>query len=128
MESWLTITTKLAMGGVRVTPELLRSGYDLLRTTQPFSRWKLPPGEEVRFRARAPAGHDGYYHVLGEQHCIDISPAVGSQLMPVLRVLAHEIVHLRIQLRWPREQGHGPRFRRLADQVCRHHGFDRANF
>ncbi len=32
-----------------LTPEMLRACYEFLRSTPPFRRWSLPPGDEIGF-------------------------------------------------------------------------------
>lgn len=35
---------------MHLSPDLLRSTYDWLRTTPPLRRWRLPEGDAIKFR------------------------------------------------------------------------------
>lgn len=113
-----------------LTPEMLAAGYEYLRASPPFCRWKLPHSDEVAFAvSRHPVNlgaHQGK-HANGTKHTsIEISVVTVGHTNTLLRVLAHEMIHLRQYLR--REETpntvHNAEFRRLAKSVCQLHGWD----
>jgi len=114
-----------------LTPEVLRASYDFLNSTIPFSRWNLPEGEDVRFkvvRSRSLCGyHDngkpGKRKLVVAVSCIFIKTNAALVL-----TIAHEMCHVHQFRHFPRDPEHGPAFKRLADQVCKIHGFDRGLF
>ncbi len=122
---------------LRLTPENLEAAYELLRRTKPFSGWKLPQAEEVAFRVSASRGLYGFHHSDRQRkahpapgsHAITISEATVGTLDTLLRSMAHEMCHIRESQLGPYTgNAHGEMFRRLATQVCRHHGFDQKAF
>lgn len=119
---------------LHLTPDILAASYDLLRTTLPFRRWKLPPSDEIEFIVNADRHVRGFYSDRPEGfgqpvHKLGASCAVLSTLDSLLPVVGHEIIHLfqNIAGRETRAM-HNADFRRLSVQVCRHHGWDLAAF
>lgn len=116
---------------MHLTPDMLESGYRLLCHTPPFNRWKMPHPDDVVFYAKTidksgTHGTQGQYWFDNIHHHIQVNPARHHTLAAMLMTLAHEMVHLRVG---NLERGaHGRLYQRLADQVCRHHGFDRGQF
>jgi hypothetical protein len=119
--------------GFHLTHESLEACYRLLLTTLPFRRWSLPHPDAVIFYAKSidkPGTHgtQGQYWWDGISHHLQVNPHRHKTLHSALMTCGHEMVHMRIQLLRLREGAHGRQFQRLADQVCRHHGFDRGQF
>ena len=112
---------------LQLTPEALAAAYDYLRTTLPFRRWSLPPASEVRFTVNKDRKARGCHYHTGRQHVIAVSRACIERTDSLMPVLAHEMCHAR-QTEKGLRRGHGPNFQKMADAVCRHHGFDRALF
>lgn len=118
---------------LHLTPDILESLYETLRLTPPFRRWKLPEADEVEFHCVA-LGSTAYedqadYHWNGTRHVIRVSPARHHTLPAALVTVAHEMVHMREEILGVRSDvKHGASFHKLADQVCRAHGFDRGQF
>lgn len=113
------------------TPEMLEAAYELLRATPPFKRWKLPASDDVEFHVTRIPGCYGYLHcnVTTKTYIIKISHEHIPHVTKMLATMAHEMCHMRQHLLEPnRPVAHGPKFKRLAAQVCRHHGFDAATF
>ena len=112
-------------------PEMLRSAYDFLRTTPPFSirGWRLPPGEEVEFRIMRQADRYGQrtnYCWRPNEHIIDISEKCVGHTITLITTMAHEMVHaVQIQYRHatPNAEHNADFWRRWAD-VAAIHGFD----
>lgn len=116
---------------LHLTPEMIEAAYELLRTTLPFKRWKLPDGDDVEFRvirdgsvsAKVALAIDGSAHVLS------VSSKMVGRLPFLVQVVAHEMIHIHEHQQGARlDVSHGASFKRLARQVCRHHGFDEKLF
>lgn len=106
------------------TPEMLERAYDYLRATMPFRKWKLPDPDEVEFhvtRTLTERGHERKYRTHFE---IGVSAACMSTTDALMRVMAHEMVHVRCDMLGERGNGHGGSYPKLAAQVCAYHGFD----
>ena len=117
----------LAEGGEEVTlpltPALLRATYDFLRQTPPFKNWVLPPGCEVRFRVTRSRTVQGDHLFEGGVHRVRVSQHKTGSTHTLVELMAHEMVHVVCDREGVRSE-HGGRFRRLANTVCRYHGFD----
>jgi hypothetical protein len=111
-----------------LTLDVLGSGYDFLRTTKPFSRWRLPPSEEIIFHvAKSPNWFGQAYQYKNDgTYGIEISARLVSQTSTFLAVLGHEMIHVRQMIAGTatKNTAHNAEFHRLAAQVCRHHGLD----
>ncbi len=105
-----------------ITPELLEAAYDFLRATPPFKGWRMPAGGLVKFGVMRKADTRGDYELLKSgRHFIRVSSTNTGCLDALIRVMAHEMVHVAC----PRERAmHGPEFMKRARSVCRYHGFD----
>jgi hypothetical protein len=112
---------------LKLTPDVLAAAYEYLRATLPFKRWGLPHGSEVRFYIGDWAKSRGEYKFKNPRHQIGVSRRCIVQTGTLIPVMAHEVCHLRQEMLGDRTQ-HGAVWQRLADQACRHHGFDRALF
>lgn len=117
---------------LHMTPELMEAAYDRLRMTPPFKGWNLPSPDDLAFHVKDYKDRFGHFQDMdgtGWKN-ITVSSRHVRSLYTLDEVMAHEMCHVREwQLLGNRFKGdHGPRFRRLADQVCRHHGFDRSRF
>lgn len=107
---------------ITITKPMLIAAYELLRTTPPFTGWKLPDAGEIDFavvRDRATYGDcDG--------EMLRVSSSRHGHLQTLLATVAHEMIHLhqmRRRLETPNTQ-HNADFRKRATRVCRLHGFD----
>ena len=114
---------------LHLTPQILEQIYELLRVTPPFKRWKLPEPDTLEFRTiKLPDDNHGeMWKRANGSLCLTVNPLRHKTLASATMTLAHEMVHLRLEAFKSRED-HGPRFHKLADQVCRAHGFDRGQF
>lgn len=112
---------------LHLTPETLEAMYRLLQTTPPFRAWKLPPAAVVEFRALNYRKEEGWYNVIGGRHVICVSTRHVKTLTNLLRVMAHEMVHLKDALEGVRTH-HGSSFKRAAKRVCKHHNIDPGAF
>jgi len=108
---------------LRLTADMLAAGYDFLRTTAPFSRWRLPEADELGFHVVRDDKLSADFGVEAGIPFIRVSEGCNGHTQTVLASLAHEMIHLRQYLTGDREL-HGPRFKRMAARVCAAHGFD----
>jgi len=111
-----------------VTPDTLRHAYELLRSTRPFDRWKLPSSVEINFELLRTKDRYGDFLPLADgRFRIRASLGMVGHTSTLLTSMAHEMVHLR---QWARGDWtkHNAEFNRLAAIVCRHHGFDPRSF
>lgn len=112
---------------IHLTPEILEAAYNLLRATPPFKGWKLPHSDDVEFHVTRHIDRSGDCTNTGKGFTVRISSKYHATLPAVLETMAHEMVHMR-QHQFCFPVTHGPRFKRLAKQVCRRHGFSEAVF
>lgn len=105
---------------LKLTPEILAHAYEFLRSTPPFRRWKLPPYSGFQFRVTKHL--DRYAHFNPAIPEIAVSERKVGHTHTLLVAVAHEMVHASGPL------GHGAAFKRKADLVCKHHGFDPKEF
>lgn len=116
---------------LHLTPMMLEASYELLRTTPPFNKWKLPEADDVEFHVHRVPGCYGDLRInhASKTYIIRMSFKHLRDVTHMLATMAHEMCHMRQHLLEPnRPVAHGPKFKRLAAQVCRHHGFDAATF
>lgn len=110
-------------------PEHLRATYDYLRAFKPFCRWRLPVGEEVAFKVTADPNTAGFYQWLNASHWIGVSAQCAGMHETVLKITAHEMIHLKQQIDGQVTSSmHNADFRRRAVQVCREWGWDAQDF
>jgi hypothetical protein len=112
---------------LRLTPDMLAAAYDFLRTTEPFKKWRLPESDEIGFCVVRDTQMFADYGRENDVPVIRVSEAKNGHTETLLATLSHEMLHLRLDLIGDRSN-HGVRFRRMAAQVCRAHGFDLKTF
>lgn len=122
---------------MHLTPAMLVTSYELLRTTPPFKGWRLPEADAVQFTVSRHVDLRGQYQcatewvggTLRESHHIWISGRCISTMDSLIRAMAHEMTHLADRLRGFRGNAlHGASWQKHADAVCKRHKFDRALF
>lgn len=120
---------------LHLTPEILERGYELLRATPPFKRWKLPHADNVELFVTMHRDRNGHFRGLDhrkpgpyEEPEIAVSLRNVKTCPELLAVLAHEMIHMRLDILKSPDYAHGPKFQRLAASVCRIHGFDQKVF
>jgi hypothetical protein len=106
-----------------LTPAMLESAYEFLRTTPPFRRWKLPCGEQISFRVSGDKMRAAFCDTEGDEHTIGVSAHHCGWTNTLLISVAHEMVHVYLHRKNVRAD-HGREFRYCAALVCQHHGFD----
>ena len=114
---------------LHMTPEIVEAAYELLRTTPPFKGWKLPEADDIEFHVCRIKGAQADHEYTHGRHVLRINALKHATLASLLSTLAHEMIHIReVNLRLRLDVAHGKAFHRMADSVCRHHGFDRGQF
>ena len=116
---------------VPLTPVTLAAMYELLRTMQPFSAWDLPPTSAVKFSVASRDDVFGEYATYsGTDHEIMLSRTSICHLNTALRVMAHEILHLRQAIAKTDTDGemHNADFKKHAKQIARRFGWDEREF
>jgi len=108
--------------------ERLRLAYDLLAECPPFEGWNMPDSHDVKFTLMRSKDSRGWYlwHKKQKLHEIGISVNCIGNLAELVRVMAHEMIHLH-----ERKTGavsphamHNAAFIGWAKQVCEIHQFD----
>jgi hypothetical protein len=109
-----------------LTVEMLALSYDYLCATPPFSKWNLPPAEDVKFVIIKDRQTAGWHKMDGGKHIIGISRGAIGRTHSLMEVMAHEMIHAHQRETNMETKGsdHNAAFRKLAARVCRIHGFD----
>ena len=111
-----------------LTCETLAAAYDFLLVTPPFNKWNLPPSEEVGFKVSRSRRWFARYRWDGKRHTIEVSSNAIAHSDTLLAKMSHEICHLHLEEMGMDARGsantHSGAFRRLAEEVCKVHGFD----
>lgn len=110
-----------------LTTEMVAHAYDYLCCCLPFSKWSLPPSDDVKFRIIRSKRIFAQYQMRGGVHHIDVSSRMVGSHMVLLSTLSHELIHLHLG-EVEACDNHGPNFQMLADEVCEIHDFDRLTF
>jgi len=108
---------------LKITPTLCEATYEMLRCTEPFSKWNLPEGEDVRFKVTRHPHRMGTHRRLKGKHEIEISSACVGQLPTLTETMAHEMCHMHEE-NTPglcSRAAHGRVFKALAARVCKVH-------
>ena len=115
---------------MKFTPELIAAAYDFLRKTPPFSRWKLPPTEEVEFSTlKDPHGALFGYHQCNADgqggHRIRVSEGKVGTIRTLVFVMAHEMIHVAQAIERTTTKGeHNRDFHQRKRRVAKLHGYD----
>jgi SprT-like family protein len=113
-----------------LSPDMLAAAYDYLASTNPFDKWNFPISEEIKFRVYKRSDRYAHYQCKDGKLFISVSSVLVGSHITLLSTMAHEMIHLYmhatscLDMRCP----HGAGFNKLADRVCRIHGFDRLIF
>lgn len=113
---------------MKLTPAILKNIYCTLYCCEPFSKWKLPLPEQIKFVVNEDQDAMGtYLYDDGEkwEHIITISSARCGWLETVIRTMAHEMIHMSFHRRkgnkWAQ---HGKEFRSRCFLVGKELGLD----
>lgn len=111
-----------------LTPATLEAAYEYLRTTPPFSAWSLPEGDEIKFTVSRSRKWFARYGRVNGKHAIEVSANSVGHGTTLMTSLGHEMVHLHLEELGMDRRGttntHSGAFRRLAEEVCKMHGWD----
>ena len=115
---------------IKIDHVIVEQCYELLRTTPPFKRWKLPHADELIIHIVGSKEIFGYVNRgRSGEFILKISQHNHRTLESLLRTVGHEMVHMREFLTGVRaDVHHGARYHKLADQVCKFHQWDRGVF
>lgn len=115
-----------------LTPHMLASAYEYLRTTPPFARWKLPHADEVEFSVTRHRDREGDHctYKYTDAHVIRASTYYIKTTDALMQVIAHEMLHALQHYRktTPKNRGHNAEFKRLSARICAIHGWNRHLF
>ncbi len=110
---------------LHITPEIIRTAYEYLRSTMPFKRWKLPIADEVEIRVII------HKTLLGQwcktsHHIIKINNKYIGTTLNLLQTIAHEMIHIAqdIAKKDSKNIEHNKDFYRRLSLVAKYHGFD----
>lgn len=116
---------------MRLTVEMLRHTYEMLRAMQPFHRWSLPVAHKIKFSVTRHGEEFGAY-IGPSPHEIRVSRVMVKSAYMLIETMAHEMVHLRQCVSGSKTGGgdchEGPEFEALADTVCKHTKLKREDF
>lgn len=114
---------------LKITPPVVKAAYEFLVHTEPFNKWNLPASEDVRFRVGKPSD-------LSQAWCdydagtgaseIGVSSKVIEHTLNLIQAVAHEMIHLHqflTKMDTPKVM-HNKAFVKLAERVCKAHGWD----
>jgi len=112
-----------------ITPAQVAAVYDCLREFPPFSKWRLPPSDEIEMHIGVQQDAYAHYHRQGSQHGIEVSMLLVTDWDTLVETVAHEMVHLH-QARAGTETRaeHNREWHRLAAIVCRRFGWAKDQF
>ena len=114
---------------IKISPAILEASYELLRMTEPFNRWKLPSAERVSFCVNSSKTNAGEFFVDPTGiPWVAVSQRFHHTLPELFKTVAHEMCHLRQQVRGEDYTTHGATFIALAKRVCKAHQFDLGAF
>jgi len=110
--------------------ERLALAYDFLCECPPFDNWNMPHSEDVIFRLNRATDTRGWYNTINGKHVISISTRCVGWTKTLFEVMAHEMSHLHqaaVGMETPHAE-HNKAWHKLADEICKVHGFDRLLF
>lgn len=111
---------------IRLTPAMLESAYEWLRTTAPFRAWKLPHADDLVFKVTLHRDRGGHFRDSIPPE-IAISANGIDAYQHLHEAMAHEMIHFYLDRRGTCDL-HGPNFQKVAKRVCKYHGFDYDKF
>lgn len=117
---------------MQLTVTRLRGVYAMLLQWPPFSRWKLPAADAVKFEVVGlPKTWADYVQLDNGRHRIRFCKEKHWTLEMVVRTMAHEMGHLRQQLigkLTEENDGHNRAFERIEKIICSNLLFDPERF
>lgn len=116
-----------------LTPKTVEAAYVFLCATPPFSAWKMPCVEEMRFRVMKSHRVQAWFQVCGRgpgrERILAVSVNCIGHTNSLIGAVAHEMVHVYMDAHGLDTAGeHTKTFYKLARRVCKIHGFDPKTF
>lgn len=112
-----------------LTPHMLASCYEFLRTTPPYRGWRMPHADQVEFLVTRAKQYVGQ-HQATEPHRVFASSHWIGHTDTLVFYMGHEMIHVAqavLKLETPNAV-HNADFRRKAALACRYHGWDLRQF
>lgn len=118
---------------LKLTPDRLAVTYAYLLCFPPFSRWRMPAPEKVRFWVMNRHNPEAEYRrgPRSKNYTIGISQVRVGHLQTLLINMAHEMIHVYQDVARTDKRNtpcHNAEFHRLARIVCARFGWDPRNF
>lgn len=108
-----------------LSPEHLAHMYECLRQLPPFTEWKLPESDAVKFRTPAITDYGEFRY----PNIITVSSMKHGHFDRLMETLAHEMVHYAQALKGTDNKAqHNADFKRRAKRVCSFFGWDYKGF
>lgn len=109
---------------------MLAAAYDLLAECPPFTRWNMPPSEDVRFLVNRDRKNYGRCAIAaGKPPEICLSSRTVSTMDTLMATMAHEMIHLHMDTSGMKDRGdHGPAFVKMAARAIVELGFNPDTF
>src|ERR1700691_5031084 len=82
---------------LHLTPEMLACAYDYLCCQKPFSKWNLPPSEDVKFSVIKKKDRYAHHQMIGGVHHIVFSSTYVGRHELLIATMAHELIHLHME-------------------------------
>ncbi len=113
---------------LKLNLDMLAHAYDYLNCQPPFASWNLPHSEDLRFFIKQKPLYAMCQPVNDTYH-ITFSPRLVGSHNTLISTMAHEMIHVHMdQTCGHAKNFHDRTFQRVADRVCKIHGFDRLIF
>lgn len=118
---------------LRITPDMMVEAYNFLKTTPPFSGWKLPDSDEVGFHVVPDPNTSADFVIEGDNSMhIRVSSAIPIHANTLLMLVAHELIHMYQSMHKLAKNKsalmHNADFKRRAKRICAVHGWDESLF
>ncbi len=102
---------------MKFTADDLRAAYRFLKRVAFNNDRRLPAADQVLFVAKALKAH-GYHGTDGSRHCIWVDTSGTKSLDMMLRILAHEMLHVALgHDKVPSKYAHGCDFKEAARAI-----------
>ena len=112
---------------IPITPETVRATYTYLLSFPPFNRWRLPPAKKLTFYVTDFTGEWAEYN--HEKHTLRVSTVNVATYDALIRVVAHELIHVREHVAGKWTVKHDSAFFKESKRmILKHFAFDPLTF
>lgn len=112
---------------IPLTVKHIRAVYTALSCLPPFSKWKMP--DEYRIDLTVSRSNRVFGHYDSDPHAIAISCMQCKNFDDVIRTMAHEMVHLKLERDGdPDHSDHKGTWHEAVAEVCTYFGWDKETF